>query len=360
VTGGVVASVGFGLLHLVAGVDVAFSEGYRDSLLVVFFTCVGLETDVRSIVRGGRVLGWLAALAVLYLFLQSLLGVGVARLFGVDPNLGVVAGSASLQGGHGNIVAWAPILSSNYGVTGAMEIGMATATLGLILGGLLGGPVAEHLIRRNRLETSDDPRVHVGKKRGATLAIDYDSALKVILMVAVSIGLGIRLHDLLADLGLPMPLFVTCMFSGGVVANVVPLVVPRMTCPPGSPTLAVTSELSLGLFLATAMMALRFWEIGGHAVFILVNLAVQVVLIVLFATLVLFRILGRNYDAAVITSGYLGSALGATPTAMANMAAVTQKFGASRVAFIAIPIVAAFVTQFTNSVVIQVLLQLIN
>jgi len=168
------------------------------------------------------------------------------------------------------------------------------------------------------------------------------------------------LNKLADHLGFPLPLFVTCMFSGVVLANLVPLVIPKMKCPTNSPTLAIVSDLSLGLFLAMAMMGLRFWEIGDQAVFILVSLAAQVVLILLFSTMVLFRVLGKNYDSAVITAGYLGSALGATPTAMANMAAVTQKFGASRIAFIVIPIVAAFIAQASNSVVIQAVLNLIN
>ena len=360
VTGGVIASVFFGILHLMFDVDIVFSDHYRDILLVVFFTSIGLETEVKSIVKGGRVLGVLALLAVFYLFAQSMVGVLVAVLFDIDPNLGVLAGSTSLQGGHGNVVAWVPVLTRDYGVTGGMEIGMATATFGLILGGILGGPVAKYLIQKHDLETSDDPQINVGKKHGERLVIDYDPALKVLLMVALSIGMGIHLNKLLATIGFAMPLFVPCMFSGVVLANLVPLGLPKMMCPANSPTLAITSELSLGLFLAMAMMGLRFWEIGGHAVFILANLTIQVMLILLFSTLVLFRVLGKNYDAAVITGGYLGSALGATPTAMANMAAVTQRFGASRVAFIVIPIVAAFITQVTNSVAIQAILNLIN
>lgn len=360
VTGGIISSAFLGALYLVLDVDVLFSDHYRDMLLVVFFTCIGLETDARSFIRGGRVLALFAALAVSYLVFQNVVGIAVAKLLGVDPNLGVLAGSTCLQGGHGNVVAWAPVLARDYGVTGGMEIGMATATLGLILGGILGGPVAKYLITRYELDTSGDSRLSVGKKYGDRLAIDYDSALKVILMVALSIGTGIHASKLLANLGFAMPLFVPAMFSGVVLANLVPLVLPRTRWPAGSPTLALTSELSLGLFLAMAMTGLRFWEIGGQAAFILTNLAVQVGLILLFSVLVLFRILGKNYDSAVMTAGFLGSALGATPTAMANMAAVTRTFGASRVAFVVVPFVAAFITQAANSVSIQAILKLIN
>ncbi|RKZ14131.1 sodium/glutamate symporter [bacterium] len=360
VTGGIVGSVGFGILYLLFDIDVEFSNHYRDIFLVVFFTAIGLKTEARSIIKGGRVLFLFASLAVLFLFLQNVLGVLIARMFGENPNIGILAGSAALQGGHGNIVAWAPILAKDYGVTGGMEIGMTMATFGLILGGILGGPVAKYLIQKHDLKTSDEDGLTIGKKHGAGLVIDYDSALKALLMVSVSIGMGIQLNMLVAHFGLALPLFVPCMLSGVVLANLVPVVLPNMSCPTNSPTLSIVSELSLGLFLAMAMVALKFWEIGDQALFILANLSAQVVLILLFSTQVLFRVLGRNYDSAVITAGYLGSALGATPTAMANMAAVTQRFGASQVAFIVIPIVAAFIAQASNAFIIQAVLDLIN
>ena len=360
VTGGLVGSICFGIIFFLFDFDIGFSDRYRDILLVVFFTSIGLKTDIGSIIKGGRVLLLFAALAVFYLFAQSLVGVLIAGLFGMNLNAGVLVGSTALQGGHGNIVAWAPIMARDYGVTGGMETGMAMATFGLILGGVLGGPIAKYLIQKHDLKTSDDDELTIGKKEGEILAIDYDSALKAIMMIFLAIGLGIHLNQLSAYLGFAMPLFVPCMFSGVVLANLVPIILPKMKCPTNSPTLAITSELSLGLFLAMAMMGLKFWEIGDQTLFILVNLLVQVVLVLLFSVLVLFRVLGKNYDAAVITAGYLGSALGATPTAMANMAAVTQRFGASRMAFIIIPIVAAFITQATNSVAIQAILNLIN
>ncbi len=360
VTGGIVGSVCFGIFYLLFDVSIMFSDHSRDILLVVFFTAIGLSTNFRSIIKGGRVLFLFAGLAVIFLFIQNVAGILMALLFGENPNTGVLAGSAALQGGHGNIVAWAPILATEYGVIGGMEIGMTMATFGLILGGILGGPVAKYLIQKHDLKPSENPEITIGKKQGETLAIDYDSMLKVILMIAVSIGMGIHLNKLAAHLGFALPLFVTCMLSGVVLANLVPLVVPKMKCPTNSPTLAIVSDLSLGLFLAMAMMGLKFWGIGSQALFILVSLSVQVVLILLFSVLVLFRVLGRNYDSVVITAGYLGSALGATPTAMANMAAVTQRFGASPLAFIVIPIVAAFIAQASNSVVIQAVLNFIN
>jgi ESS family glutamate:Na+ symporter len=360
VTGGIVASVAFGVFHWIFSIDLQFSDHSRDLLLVVFFTSIGLSTEFRNIIKGGKPLFRLSALAIGYLFIQNFAGILVACLAGMDLAAGILTGAAALQGGHGNIVAWAPVLEGTYGVANAMEIGMITATFGLIFGGILGGPVAGYLIKKHGLEMDHASDVTIGAKLGEKLTIDRNSMLKILLMLSVSIGMGLYLNDLATHFGFTLPLFVTCMFSGVVLANTVPLIFPNISCPSGSPTLAVISELSLGLFLAMAMMGLRFWEVGSQSLLIFASLLIQVVLITLFAVFIVFRVLGKNYDAAVITAGYLGSALGATPTAMANMAAVTQKFGASPIAFMVIPIVAAFIIQISNAVVIQLILNIIT
>ena len=360
VTGGIVASLFFGVLHWLFHIDFQFSNDSRDLLLVVFFTAIGLSTEFKSIIKGGKVLVYLSALAIGFLFVQNFAGILLAGIFGIDLDAGVLVGAASLQGGHGNVVAWAPVLGGTYGVPNAMEVGMITATFGLIFGGILGGPVAGHLIKEHGLEKDHGSEVTIGAKHGEKLTIDRNSMLKVFLMLSLSIGLGLYLNDLAVYLGFTLPLFVTCMFSGVVLANTVPLMIRGMTCQSGSPSLAVTSELSLGLFLAMAMMALRFWEVGDQALFIFASLFLQVLMVTIFAVFIVFRVLGKNYDAAVITAGYLGSSLGATPTAMANMAAVTQKYGASPIAFMVIPVVAAFIIQVSNAVVIQLVLNFMN
>ncbi len=360
VTGGIVASVVVGLIHSLFNLDISFSKHYQNIFLVVFFTSIGLKTQFSSIVKGGKMLLTLTVLAIIYIFVQNYLGVFVSELFGVNKNAGILVGSAALQGGHGNIVAWAPILEEKFGVSNAMEIGMTVATLGLILGGILGGPVAKFLIKHYKLTPSNDANVTVGVKEGSNLIIDYNSSLKAILLIALSIGIGIYLKELTDLINFTLPLFVTCMFGGMLLANIFPYVLPKLNCPSGSPTLSVVSELSLGLFLAMAMMSLRFWEIGGEVLYLFSSVLIQTAAIILFVVLIVFRALGKNYDAAVISAGYIGSGLGATPTAMANMAAVTQRYGASPIAFVVIPIVAAFIIQVSNALVIQTVLMLIN
>jgi ESS family glutamate:Na+ symporter len=241
-----------------------------------------------------------------------------------------------------------------------MEIGMISATLGLIIGGIFGGPTANFLIKRYKLKPSSndsDNNITIGAKHGTNPKIDYNSILTVILALAISIGIGIYLHKLLELIHFTLPLFATCMFGGVLVVNIVPLIIPKLNYPVKSPTLAITSDLSLGLFLAMAMMSLKFWEIGNESLFIIINILAQTIAIILFTVFVLFKVLGKNYDAAVISAGYIGSAMGATPTAMANIAAVTKKNGPSEIALAVIPIMGAFIIQVSNAIVINIILK---
>jgi ESS family glutamate:Na+ symporter len=363
VTGGIVASLFLGLLFLLFNVNISFSKHYQNILLVVFFTAIGLSTEVKSIIKGGKTLLVLTVFAVAYIFIQNYIGIFIAKLFGLNPATGILAGSAALQGGHGNIVSWAPVIQKMFPVSNVMEIGMIAATFGLIIGGVLGGPVAKFLIKKNHLippEHTDNVHLTIGKKHGHNLTIDYHSMLIVILLLSLSIGIGIYLHNLLASVHFTLPLFATCMLGGVILANLVPIFMPRLQCPSNSPTLSIVSDLSLGLFLAMAMMSLKFWEIGHESLFIIVNILVQTIVILLFSIFILFRVLGKNYDAAVISAGYIGSAMGATPTAMANMAAVTKEHGPSPIAFAVIPIVGAFIIQVSNAVVINFILLLLK
>jgi ESS family glutamate:Na+ symporter len=358
VTGGLVASLFFGLLYLLFNVNINFSNHYRDILLIVFFTAIGLSTEVRSIINGGKALLIITVLAIGYIFVQNYIGISIATLFNLNQATGIIAGSAALQGGHGNIVSWVPVIDEQFKIPNTMEIGMIMATFGLIIGGIFGGPVANYLIKKYKLKPDNevDDSITIGSKHGKNLTIDYNSILKVIIMLFVSIGIGIYLHDFLDYIDFTLPLFATCMLGGVTIAFFVPLIIPKLKCPAKSPTLAITSDLSLGLFLAMAMMSLKFWEIGNESFFILINILLQTIAILLFTVFVIFRVLGKNYASAVISAGYIGSAIGATPTAMANMAAVTKEHGPSPIAFAVIPILGAFIIQVSNAFIINIVL----
>jgi len=357
VTGGLIASVVFGLIYAFFNLQFEFALDVRNELLIAFFTTIGLSSRFDTLIKGGAQLMILLVLAVFYLGIQNGTGVLVATLAGFDQLIGIIGGSVSLSGGHGTAIAWSPIFRDEHSIALASEIGIACATFGLILGGLLGGPLAKFLVQRHKLEPSSDAAVQtvgVGHETKA-IPIEYESMLRAIFVIFVAIGIGINIDLGLKQLGVQLPTFVSCLFAGILVTNIGPLLLPRvkMPRPEHSRSLALVSEISLGLFLAISLMSLELWTLADLGFAILVMLIAQVVVVMLWAGLVVFRAMGANYDAAVMSAGYVGLALGATPTAIANMTAVTKLYGASPRAFIVVPLIGAFFIDLANAVVIQ-------
>ena len=355
VTGGLLASILTGLLYLLADVELSFDMANRDMLLIVFFTTIGLSSRLDVLRQVGRSLVVLLVLAIGYLFIQNLVGIGVAALSGSPPALGLLAGSVSLSGGHGTAIAWAPTFAGEHGLPFAMEIGLACATFGLIFGGLVGGPIARYLVWKHKL-VADKGDLTIGFRYKEHEIIGVDGILNVFLVIAIAIGLGTQMNDLFGNWGLMLPDFVACLFAGIILTNTVPRLFPNYAWPTGSHSLALVSDVSLGLFLSMSLMSLQLWMLSDLAGPMLMLLLVQIVLICLYTVFVVFRVLGANYEAAVICSGYSGLALGATPTAIANMTAVTKTLGAAPRAFVVIPLVGAFFIDLSNAVVINVLL----
>jgi len=365
VTGGVLASLAVGAIFILFDTTISFDLNMRDVLLITFFTTIGLSSRVSTLMKGGRKLLILVGIAVVYLLVQNLTGLIVAGAAGLDLNIGLIAGSVSLSGGHGTAIAWAPTFQEQYGIAGASEIGVACATFGLVLGGVMGGPIAKFLITRYRLQSdSKEPLVmglpHTVEAR--QVQINVDSVLRTLLVIAWSMGLGLIFNEVFESFGLRLPAFVTSLFAGIVLTNTVPLAFPKLLdrWPTSTPSLALISDLSLGLFLAMSLMSLQLWTLADLAGSILLLLIAQVIVITGFTIFVVFRFMGRDYDAAVISGGYAGLGLGATPTAIANMEAITQKFGPSPTAFIVIPLVGAFFIDISNAFIIGFFLDLIN
>ena len=356
VVGGLIASVVFGLLYAIFDLNFAFALNVRDELLIAFFTTIGLSSRFATLLKGGAQLGILLILAVLYLGIQSGTGVLVATLAGFDQLVGVIGGSVSLSGGHGTAIAWTPIFRDEYGIALAGEIGIASATFGLILGGLLGGPLARFLIQRHKLEPESDAVQTIGvEHEHEMIPIEYRSMLRAIFVIFVTIGLGINIDLGLKELGVQLPTFVSCLFAGILVTNLGPLLFPkaRMPKPEHSRSIALVSDISLGLFLAISLMSLELWTLADLGFTIVLMLIAQIVVVMLWAGIVVFRAMGSTYDAAVMSAGYVGLALGATPTAIANMTAVTKLYGPSPRAFIIVPLIGAFFIDLANAIVIQ-------
>lgn len=355
VAGGVLASLFLGLFFAVFKWQIEFTLNVRDALLIVFFTTIGLSSKLKTLLQGGKPLLILLITAVVYLILQNLAGLGVAKVMGLDLPIGLIAGSVSLSGGHGTAIAWASIFRDNYGIAKASEIGVASATFGLVLGGIIGGPVAKWLITRNRLRANNqDQDLTVGIKQSQrNVNIDYNTMLHSILVIGLTIGLGNQINYWVTTLGLKLPGFVTCLLAGIILTNTVPLVLKRFPWPANTPSLALISDVSLGLFLSMSLMSLQLWTLIDLAGPIAILLLVQFSLSIIYTVLLVFPLMGKNYHASVVCAGYLGLTLGATPTAIANMTAVTEHFGASPQAFIIVPLVGAFFIDLFNAFIIQ-------
>ena len=356
VTGGLLFSILFGILYGATGVAVEFDLEARDFLLVYFFTTIGINASFKDLLSGGKPLVVLLVITVGYMFIQNVIGVSVAALFDLPAAVGLLGGTVSLIGGHGTAIAWAPRIAEDYGVTNAMEVGIACATFGLILASLMGGPIAKLLISRRNLEpyktealdvgVSQDPR---DEKVGS---MDF---LDAILAIHGSILFGLLLNEGLKKLGLELPVFVPCLFAGILLTNLVPNNFPRITgtrWPTRTASMALIADMALGTFLAMSLMSMQLWALVDLAGPILTILVAQFVVAVAVTLFVVFPAMGRKYDAAVVCAGFGGISLGSTPTAMANMAAVTQRYGASNLAFIIVPLVCAFFIDLANAFLI--------
>ncbi len=360
VTGGLFFSILIGLVYATTSVEVEFQLAGRDALLVYFFTTIGINASLKDLFSGGKPLFILLFITVTYMFVQGLTGISVAALFGLPTAVGMLGGTVSLIGGHGTAIAWAPSIAADYDVPNAMDIGIACATIGLILASLMGGPIAKFLINRHNLtpEMQEAPDVGLAdaqKKEG----IGHLAFLDAILAIHLSIIAGVLLNEVIEDMGLKLPLFVSCLFAGIILTNFVPKNFPRFSgtrWPTRTPAMALIADISLGTFLAMSLMSMQLWTVVGLAAPIFTILAAQFLVAVMVTIFIVFPAMGKNYDAAVISAGFGGISLGSTPTAMANMSAVTQRYGGSHLAFIIVPLVCAFFIDLANALLIPLFL----
>lgn len=286
------------------------------------------------------------------------MGIGLAKALGLDPLMGLLTGSVTLSGGHGTGGAWGAVFKEQYGLASAPEIAMASATFGLVLGGLIGGPVARLLVKRVQTPgaVQGEPRLPRGyeqpyKERQITAL----SFIETLALVAISLQAGSFLSGLIQGTALELPTFVCVLFVGVVLRNGLSALGWHQVF---DQEVSLLGNVSLSLFLAIALMSLRLWDLASLALPILILLAVQTLVMALFAIFVTFRVMGRNYDAAVLAAGHCGFGLGATPTAIANMQAVTQRYGPSPMAFLVVPMVGAFFIDISNAIVIKLYLAL--
>ncbi|MEZ5988885.1 MAG: sodium/glutamate symporter [Planctomycetota bacterium] len=357
IVGGAGISVLFLVLELV-GLPIQVDIKLQETLILAFFATVGIEARFDRLRKGGRVLLTLAGLAILMLPIQNLVGIGIARLLGEPAPLGILAGSVAMAGGAGTAVAFAPDFQA-LGLEDAMGIGLAAAALGLIVGSVLGGPIGRALIARYRLEPDDQqatPMFAIPERRGAEPVIDADSVLRAIGTVAIVVAMAYELDWVLGELGLPVPLFVSTILCGTLLTNLVPAVSPGFRWPAGKASLALVSDVSLNIFLAMSVLGTSLATVARYLPLLTVILVAQTLVMVLYAWFVVFRVVGRSYEASVMTAGFVGLELGATPNAVACMTAITRKFGSAPRATLVVPLIGLLLFDFFNSVVIRTML----
>jgi ESS family glutamate:Na+ symporter len=334
---------------------IAFDTSLQQPLMVAFFTTVGVNASMALLRVSGRQVMIFLALASVFAVLQNLLGISVATAFGLHPLFGVLAGSTTLTGGPATGLAFAPLFEQA-GVAGAESIAISSAMAGIICGGVIGGPVITVLIRRFKLRPENGAAGVSGGGGEATLQTEEPlddagrefAALKSIVIILVAMWAGSWVGQGFAALGLTLPAYIGAMLVGALIRNIddytgwVGLSV-RST--------DVIGNVALAMFLAVALMNLRLWELSGLALPLMVNLALQIVLVVLFCIPV-FRLMGRDYDAAVMGGGFIGFMLGTTANAMAVMRTLVERYGVAPRAFLVAPLVGAFFIDFTNALII--------
>lgn len=341
-----------------------FNTTLQTPLMIAFFTTIGLGASLGLLKRGGPqvLVFWL--LASVLAVLQNGVGMSLASLLGVDARLGLIAGSITMTGGHGTGAAFGKLLEEQYQMPGAVALAMAAATFGLVAGGLIGGPLGTRLIKNKNLESSKSPderRIREAQAIPLDAEIDVEPvgehasayrSMQMIAVVLVCMALGSVLSTWAAQY-ITLPAYIGAMLVAAIARNVFEMtgiirIAPR--------TIDNIGTITLALFLTMALMALRLWELFDLALPLLVILAAQVALMWSFALWITYRVMGRDYDAAIMAGGHCGFGLGATPNAVANMKSLVEKFGAAPRAFLVLPMVGAFFIDFSNSVIITAFL----
>ena len=350
VTGGLLCSILVAIIGALGGPKIVFDMAIRDVLLMVFFTTIGTSAKFSRLAAGGKALGILVVCAGIFLLVQDATGVLLAKAFGVHPGYGLFAGSVSLAGGHGTAIAWGQEADAA-GLPDAGLIGIAFATFGLVAGGIVGGPVAEWLIKKYNLSPAADDGAAASGSEESERDEPYTlgRAMAVMLVIAVCLSFGEVVNRWLFSNNIKLPGFLTAMLVGIAITNLAD----RFRRPLRVSDYDKVGEVALQLFLAMSLMSMDLSSIASAFGTIFVVLCVQIVVITLFAVFVIFRAMGRDYDAAVIVGGFCGIGMGATPVAIANMNAITAKHGPSFKAFLVIPLVGAFFIDLLNAMVIK-------
>lgn len=362
VVGGLLVAAVFTTLYYTTGVTFTFEASLQSTFMLVFFSSIGLSADFSRLKQGGFPLVAFLIIVSIFILVQNFVGIGLATALGQNPLIGLITGSITLTGGHGTGAAYGDTLANKYGIQGAVEMAMVSATYGLVSGGLIGGPVARRLVnkmgRQPIAETSDDDNSSDSyddktfEKAHRRRLITAESAVETMALFAACLAFSSFMVGYMKEVApdFKLPQFVWALGFGVVLRNALTGIF-RFNM--FDRAIDVFGNASLSLFLAMALMSMKLWQLAGMAGPMMIILLVQTVVMIFYAYFVTFRFMGKDYDAAILAAGHCGFGLGATPTAVANMQSVTSTFGPSHKAFLIVPLVGAFFIDLINAAILD-------
>ena len=348
VIGGTLFSIILLIGHQTETFTFTFNDDIKNLLMIAFFTTVGFSASLKILKKGGVGVALFLLAAVILVIIQDIVGPVLAKALGINPLLGLAAGSIPLTGGHGTSGAFGPYLE-DLGATGATVVAVASATYGLIAGCLIGGPIARRLMIKNNLKPTENKEGVDNSLLGSATEVTEERLFSAVVYIGIAMGIGATITLILGNHGIKFPAYLMGMVVAAIIRNILDFNQKQLPFT----EIGIVGNISLSLFLSMALMSMKLWQLIDLAVPLIVILLVQTVVMGLFAYFVTFNIMGRDYDAAVMSTGHCGFGLGATPNAMANMETFTTANGPSVKAFFIIPIVGSLFIDFINAGVIQ-------
>lgn len=356
VVGGLIFSVLTCILYSTGVVEFTFDDTLREVCMVFFFTSVGFQANLKVLKSGGKALAIFLGLVIALIFMQNLLAVGVSHLIGLDSLVGLCTGSIPMVGGHGTAGAFGPVLE-DFNVQRATTICTAAATFGLVAGSLIGGPIGKRLIEKKHLldtiVTEDDSLLIEEEKKHERHSNMYAAA---VFQLILAVGLGTIISELLTKTGLTFPIYIGAMIVAAIIRNVGEYS-GKFDIYMGE--INNLGGICLSLFLGIAMITLKLWQLAELALPLMILLGAQLLLIFLYTYFVVFRVMGKDYDAAVLAAGTCGFGMGATPNAMANMQVLCDRYAPSVKAYLLVPLIGSLFADFINSLVITLFINII-
>ena len=362
VTGGLLAAAIVSILYYTMNITFQFDDTLKNAFMLIFFASIGLSADFSRLKQGGFPLVAFLVIVSIFIVVQNFVGMGLAKMFNLNPLTGLIMGSITLTGGHGTGAAYGKTLTEQFGIPGAVEMAMVSATYGLVSGGLIGGPLARHLVNKMGRKPVVEKNIiddsakkydnQTFEQSTRERLITANSAVETMALFAACLAFSSWIYGYMGSHfpAVKLPQFVWALGFGVILRNALTGI---FKFDMFDRAIDVFGNASLSLFLAMALMSMKLWELADMAGPMVMILGIQTIVMILYAYLVTFRFMGADYDAAILAAGHCGFGLGATPTAVANMQSVTGTFGPSHKAFLIVPLVGAFFIDLVNAAILD-------